>query len=61
MLERRVDTAAIVIVEQKMDCVELLVLLADDGDVCVEEGEGGGEALGHKAELGKVAVDRGES
>ena len=43
-----------------MDCVELLVLLADDPDVGVEEGQGMGEALGDKAELGKVGVHRGE-
>ena len=43
-----------------MNCVELLVLLADDRDVGVEEGQGRGEALGDQAELGKVGVHRGE-
>ena len=60
LFERGVDAPAVIIVEQEVNCVELLVLLADDRDVGVEEGQGRGEALGDQAELGKVGVHRGE-
>jgi len=60
LLERRVNTSAVVVVEQKMDRVKLLVLLADDRYVRVEKGEGRGEALGDETKLGKVGVDGGE-
>ena len=60
LFERGVDAAAVIIVEQEVNCVELLVLLADDRDVRIEEGQGRGEALGDQAELGKVGVHRGE-
>ena len=60
LFERGVDAPAVIIVEQEVNCVELLVLFADDRDVGVEEGQGRGEALGDQAELGKVGVHRGE-
>ena len=55
-----VDTTPVVVVEQKVDGVKLSVFFADDVDVGVEEGKSGTEALADQAELGQVAVDRGQ-
>ena len=37
LLEGRIDTAAVVVVEEEVDCVKLVVFLADLGDVLVQK------------------------
>ena len=55
-----VDTSTVVIVEQKVDGIELSVFFADYINVRVQEGKGWTEALADQTELGEVAVYRGE-
>ena len=60
VLQSRVDTTPVVVVEQKVDGVKLAVFFADDVDVGVEEGKCWTEALADQAELGEVAVHRSQ-
>lgn len=57
VLQCQINHAAVVVVEQKVLCVELAGLLAHPSDVDVEELEGWLEALGQQAKLAQVRVN----